>query len=95
LWAKDNKILPRNDVKAVYVFLRKLMLMAKEIESYKIGEIKVSVTESDKPNKYLVDCNDGNYHSSFLVSEYEFKNYRRLMNIRIREAFAGADSSED
>ena len=66
--------------------------MATEIEAYKLGNIQVTITESDKPKKYLVDCNDGNFHSSFLVSEYEFKNYRRLMNIRIREAFNDADS---
>lgn len=69
--------------------------MSKEIEAYKLGNIQVTVTESDKPNKLQVDCSDGNYHSSFLVSEYEFKNYRRLMNIRIREGFSGAHSSED
>ena len=71
------------------------MPMSKEIESYKLGNIQVTITESEKPNKLNVDCNDGNFHSSFLVSEYEFKNYRRLMNIRIRDAFAGADSDEN
>jgi len=64
--------------------------MAKEIESYKIGKIQVVVTETEKEGRLMVDCNNGEFHSSFTVSAYEFHNYRRLMNIRIREAFEGA-----
>lgn len=68
--------------------------MAKEIESYKIGKIQVVVTETEKEGRLLIDCNNGEFHSSFTASSYEFNNYRRLMNIRIREAFEGASDSE-
>ena len=65
--------------------------MSKEIESYKLGKVQVVVTEAEKPNRLLIDCNDGEFHSSFEVSEYEFQNYRRLMNQRIKEAFNSAE----
>ncbi len=57
------------------------------IKSYQIGNIAVEISETDKENKLLVDCNDGNYHSSFTVSRYEYKNYSRHMNQRIKDAF--------
>ena len=64
-----------------------LQIMSEPIESYKLGKIKVTVTKDHRPNKLLVQCFDGEYKSEFTVSEYEFKNYRRLMNQRITDAF--------
>ena len=64
-----------------------LQFMADTIESYKLGTIQVTVTEDLRPNKFLIQCFDGEYKSEFTVSEYEFKNYRRLMNQRITDAF--------
>ena len=61
--------------------------MSEPIESYKLGTIKVTITKDDRPNKLLVQCFDGEYKSEFTVSEYEFKNYRRLMNQRITDAY--------
>lgn len=59
----------------------------KEFASYRLGDIKVVITETDKENKLLVDCNDGNFHSSFTASRYEYKHYKRHMNQRIKNAF--------
>lgn len=65
-----------------------LQIMSEAIESYKLGTIKVTITKDDRPNKLLVQCFDGEYKSEFTVSEYEFKNYRRLMNQRITDAYS-------
>lgn len=61
--------------------------MAKIVESYNLGNIRVTVTETDKENKFLVECFDGEYKSDFIVSSYELAHYRRLMNQKITEAF--------
>lgn len=60
----------------------------KEIESYRLGKVQVTISETEKPNKLKVECFDGEYHSEFTVSVYEFRNYRRLMNQRISQAYA-------
>ncbi|MEX0608196.1 MAG: hypothetical protein WD016_04715 [Balneolaceae bacterium] len=60
----------------------------KEIESYRLGKVQVKISETEKSNKLKVECFDGEYRSEFTVSEYEFKNYRRLMNQRITQAYA-------
>jgi len=61
--------------------------MSSVIESYKLGEIQVEISETDHTNKLKVDCNDGNYHSAFTVRKYEYKNYKRHMNQRIKNAY--------
>ncbi len=61
--------------------------MSKEVDSYKLGNIQVTITESDKPNKLHVDCNDGTYHSEFTVRRYEYDNYKRHMNQKITTAY--------
>lgn len=61
----------------------------KEIESYKLGKVQVTISETEKENKLLVECFDGEYKSDFTVSKYEYENYRRLMNQRITRAFSG------
>lgn len=68
----------------------------KEIDSYRLGKVQVKITETEKPNKLRVECFDGEYQSEFTVSEYEFNNYRRLMNQRITQAYkkAGKDESD-
>lgn len=69
------------------------VLMSEPIESYKLGKIQVTVTPTDRPNKLLIECFDGEFKSEFIASEYEFKNYRRLMNQRITQAYASANNS--
>lgn len=61
--------------------------MSSTIASYKLGDIRVEITETDNPQKLNVDCNDGNYHSEFTVRKYEFENYKRHMNQRIKNAY--------
>lgn len=65
----------------------------KERDSYKLGKVQVTITETEKENKLKVECFDGEYHSEFTVSEYEFKNYRRLMNQRITQAYKNIDEN--
>ena len=66
----------------------------KEIESYKLGKVAVSVTTTETANKLLISCFDGEFKSEFTVSEYEFKNYKRLMNQRISRAFSGTQDED-
>lgn len=66
----------------------------KERDSYKLGKVQVTITETDRPNKLKVECFDGEYHSEFTVSEYEFTNYRRLMNQRITQAYKNIDEED-
>jgi len=61
--------------------------MSRTIESYKLGKVKVVITETDKEDQLLVDCNDGNYHSEFTVRRYEYENYKRHMNQKITLAY--------
>jgi hypothetical protein len=70
------------------------ILMPEPIETYKLGKVQVSVFETDRPNKLRIECFDGEFKSEFTASEYEFTNYRRLMNQRITEAYANAGSEE-
>ena len=69
--------------------------MAQQIESYRIGKIRVSITESENPQKLTVDCNDGTFHSEFTVSRYEYQNYKRHMNQRILKAYQRAHRDGD
>lgn len=68
--------------------------MSDPIESYKLGKVQVTVTKGDRPNKLSIQCFDGEYKSEFTVSEYEFTNYRRLMNQRITEAYKNIDADD-
>lgn len=61
--------------------------MPKEVESYKLGNIQVVITETENPNRLHVDCNDGTYHSGFTVRRYEYENYKRHMNQKITLAY--------
>lgn len=61
--------------------------MSTEVESYKLGNIQVVITETDNPNRLHVDCNDGNFHSEFTVRIYEYENYKRHMNQKISTAY--------
>ena len=71
------------------------MSIKKEIESYKLGDIQVIITETDNPNKFHVDCNDGNYHSEFTVRKYEYDNYKRHMNQKIKNGYKAQYEEED
>lgn len=61
--------------------------MSSVIDSYKLGDISVEISKTDHPQKLKVDCNDGNYHSEFTIREYEYRNYKRHMNQRIKNAY--------
>lgn len=61
--------------------------MSSVVESYKLGSIEVEISETDNPEKLKVVCNDGNYRSEFTVRKYEYKNYKRHMNQRIKNAY--------
>jgi hypothetical protein len=74
--------------------IKKLRFM-KERDSYKLGKVQVTITETDRPNKLKVECFDGEYQSEFTVSEYEFTNYRRLMNQRITQAYKSAGEENE
>ena len=69
--------------------------MADVIESYKLGKIEVSISETDRDNKLQVVCNDGNYRSEFTIRKYEYENYKRHMNQRIKNAYKQQYSSEE
>lgn len=61
--------------------------MSREVESYKLGNIQVVISETENENKLHVDCNDGTYHSEFTVRKYEYDNYKRHMNQKITTAY--------
>lgn len=47
----------------------------------------MEISETDHPQKLKVECNDGNYHSEFTIRKYEYENYKRHMNQRIKNAY--------
>jgi hypothetical protein len=61
--------------------------MSTTIDEYKLGNIQVTITETDHPEKLTVNCNDGNYRSQFTIRKYEYENYKRHMNQRIKNAY--------
>jgi hypothetical protein len=61
--------------------------MAEQIDSYKLGKVRVVITATEDPNRYHVDCNDGTYHSEFTVRKYEYLHYKRHMNQKIKNAY--------
>lgn len=69
--------------------------MPKVIDQYKLGDIEVSIVEAEKPEKLSVTCNDGNFRSSFTIRRYEYDNYKRHMNQRIKNAFKEEYNQED
>lgn len=75
------------DVSFACIVKTKNDLMSKEIDSYKLGNVQVVITETDRTDKLNVDCNDGTYHSEFTVRRYEYENYKRHMNQKITLAY--------
>lgn len=65
------------------------------VDSYKLGLIEVEITETDHSNKLKVICNDGTYRSEFTVRKYEYENYRRHMNQRIKNAYKEQHEAEE
>lgn len=61
--------------------------MDEVLETYKIGKIVVTVTNSERSGRYHIDCRQGEKHLAFDVRQSEYENYHRLMNQRIKEAF--------
>ena len=68
--------------------------MSETVETYKLGKIQVTVTKADRPTKLLISCFDGEFKSEFTVSEYEFQNYRRLLNKKITDAYKSAQAED-
>ncbi len=62
-------------------------IMDEILESYHIDTIEVNVTTAGRAGRYHIDCTEGKKHLGFDVKESEYKNYKRLMNQRIRDAF--------
>ena len=58
-----------------------------EIDSFKLGDIAVVITESNQPDKYHVSCNDDTYVCNFTIRKYEYENYNKLMKTRIKTLF--------
>ncbi len=69
--------------------------MSKTIESYKLGNVEVVISETDQKDRLHVDCNDGTYHSEFTVRMYEYENYKRHMNQKIKLAYNKQHEEED
>lgn len=69
--------------------------MSKVIESYKLSNIEVTIEETDHPEKFLVTCNDGNFRSQFSIKKYEYQNYKRHMNQRIKNAYQEEYNKDD
>ena len=65
------------------------------VDSYKIGDIEVTITEAEHPEKLDVECNDGTYHSTFTIRKYEYENYKRHMNQRIKNAYKKQHREDD
>lgn len=61
--------------------------MSDTIESYWLNDIKVEVRADEDPDKLIVTCSDDDDSVQFRVARDEFRNYRRLSNIRLQEAF--------
>ncbi len=61
--------------------------MSKQVDSYKLGNVQVTILETEDENRLKVDCNDGSYHSEFTVRRYEYENYKRHMNQKITLAY--------
>ena len=61
--------------------------MSSVVVSYKLGSIEVEITEYDNLEKLSVVCNDGNYRSEFTIRKYDYDNYMRHMNQRIKTAY--------
>jgi len=61
--------------------------MDETLETYRIGKIRVKITETETPNQLMVECNDGTYRSGFTVKRYEYLHYKRHMNQKIKDAY--------
>lgn len=61
--------------------------MSTTIENYFLGDIEVTIEETDHPKKLSVSCNDGTFRSQFTIRKYEYQNYKRHMNQRIKNAY--------
>ena len=69
--------------------------MSQTIDSYKLGDIEVTISETDDPKRLKVECNDGNYRSEFTVQQYEYENYKRHMNQKITKAYQAQYEKEN
>lgn len=65
------------------------------IEEYKLGKISVTVSESDQQNKVIIEATDHTNRLKFEATRYDYDNYNRLMNQKIRQRFEDAGKNED
>lgn len=68
--------------------------MSKVVENYKLGNIDVTIEETDNPEKLKVICKDDSFQMSFKARLYEYQYYKRHMNQKIRERFEKAHNEE-
>lgn len=68
--------------------------MSSQIERYMLGDIEVVIEETDHPEKLSVNCNDGTFKSHFTIRRYEYQNYKRHMNQRIKNAYREEHGSD-
>lgn len=62
--------------------------MAEDIlEQYNLGSIAVTIRSTDNPNKVLVEAHDDTRKMRFEARMYDYKNYYRHMNQKIRQRF--------
>jgi len=67
-----------------------------KIESYNLGSVHIDVWPMDeRPNKYLVVCNDSEYELKLAVGKEEFTNYHKLTNKSILKEFRRQKEEED
>lgn len=69
--------------------------MASElIQTYLIGDIEVEVTEAKHPSKIHIKATRGTAKMEFDAKRYDFENYYRHMNQKIRQRFDEAGDGD-
>lgn len=62
----------------------------KIVEEYALGKINVTITELSDPNKVRIYATDGEKQMDFEARRYDYENYNRLMNQKIKQRFQEA-----
>ena len=65
--------------------------MQKMNESYKIGNIEVTVSETENPEKLKIYAVSDGREFNIIARKYEYQNYTRLMNQKIVRFFKEAE----
>jgi len=61
--------------------------MSTIIETYHLGDIKVTISETESNKRYLIHCQKGDDVFEFKAKKNEYEDYKRLMNRRIQKHF--------